>query len=316
MVVRVSPCPVSVVVPTLNEEHALPRLLDSLFPQLMYEDEVVVVDGGSWDETVGIAEGYGCKIIAEKGSSIGKARQVGSIQAANSIIFSTDADVVLPNEHLNRIRKHFSQNSLLVAVAGPVKDVNNRISSKLGETFNLFRVGMGNNTAFRKEAFLQTDGYPNISNGEDVVFWNRIKAVGPTLFDSEMPVYMDMASFNWQTRPMLGVSAITAGTGIVLRSKSKIAGDFLACAGLGIGGAQGLWELSGHRSIGIIKCVNEECTVERHVHHSGVGAIMMLASLFLEALPIEREVKDEVVAGTAGLGFGMMLHGLVTAPRG
>ena len=51
--------PVSVVIPTLNESQNLPRCLD----HLQWADEVVVVDSGSTDDTVKIAESYGAKVI-------------------------------------------------------------------------------------------------------------------------------------------------------------------------------------------------------------------------------------------------------------
>jgi glycosyltransferase involved in cell wall biosynthesis len=51
--------PVTVVIPTLNEAQNLPRCLD----HLQWADEVLVVDSGSSDETVAIAERYGAKVV-------------------------------------------------------------------------------------------------------------------------------------------------------------------------------------------------------------------------------------------------------------
>ena len=48
---------ISVVIPALNEEKALPRTLDALFAQIA-RYEVVVVDGGSTDRTTRIATRY------------------------------------------------------------------------------------------------------------------------------------------------------------------------------------------------------------------------------------------------------------------
>lgn len=41
----------SVIIPTLNEEKRLPKLLDSLMPSLDFIDEILIVDGGSKDKT-------------------------------------------------------------------------------------------------------------------------------------------------------------------------------------------------------------------------------------------------------------------------
>ena len=59
----------SVIVPTLNAARTLGPTLDALKSQWPgFVKEVVVVDGGSDDETIGIAEAYGCRVVrARKG---------------------------------------------------------------------------------------------------------------------------------------------------------------------------------------------------------------------------------------------------------
>ena len=49
---------VSVIATVLNEGPAIRRLLDSLVAQTRAPDEVVIVDGGSSDDTVSILRGY------------------------------------------------------------------------------------------------------------------------------------------------------------------------------------------------------------------------------------------------------------------
>ena len=48
---------ISVIIPVLNEQAALPKTLDSLFRQRV-ECEVIVVDGGSSDATLVVAAAY------------------------------------------------------------------------------------------------------------------------------------------------------------------------------------------------------------------------------------------------------------------
>lgn len=79
---------ISVVIPTLNEEKNLPRLLKEL-PS--YVDEIIVVDGHSKDRTVEIAKNYGARIIFDevgKGSSLRK----GMNAATGDILITMDAD--------------------------------------------------------------------------------------------------------------------------------------------------------------------------------------------------------------------------------
>ncbi|MFN4131955.1 MAG: TIGR04283 family arsenosugar biosynthesis glycosyltransferase [Caldimicrobium sp.] len=51
----------SVIIPTLNEEKYLPKLLNSL--TLIQPYEIIVVDGGSLDKTIEIAQHFGVKIL-------------------------------------------------------------------------------------------------------------------------------------------------------------------------------------------------------------------------------------------------------------
>lgn len=54
---------ISIVIRTLNESDHLPALLDSIAQQTTIPDEVVLVDSGSTDNTVELAEARGLKIV-------------------------------------------------------------------------------------------------------------------------------------------------------------------------------------------------------------------------------------------------------------
>src|SRR6266511_1555711 len=56
---------VSVVIPTLNEAHSIGATLDAI-SQLSRRVEVIVVDGGSDDDTREIARAHGAKVIASE----------------------------------------------------------------------------------------------------------------------------------------------------------------------------------------------------------------------------------------------------------
>jgi glycosyltransferase involved in cell wall biosynthesis len=62
------------VVCTLNSENSLERCLGSLVEIV---DNLVVVDGGSSDRSVSIAEKYHALVLKDSGSGLGEARGVG-----------------------------------------------------------------------------------------------------------------------------------------------------------------------------------------------------------------------------------------------
>ncbi|OQY48294.1 MAG: hypothetical protein B6242_02745 [Anaerolineaceae bacterium 4572_78] len=95
---------VSVIVTVLNEGQTLCRLLDSLVAQSRSPDEVVIVDGGSSDDTIQYIRQYQdklpLKLIVEKGANISRGRNIAIEHASHPIIASTDAGVKLSENWL------------------------------------------------------------------------------------------------------------------------------------------------------------------------------------------------------------------------
>ncbi len=82
---------VTVVIPTLNEALNLPLILPRI-PGWVHE--VIIVDGHSTDETVGVAQVYwpSCRIVIEKQRGKGAALRAGFRAATGDIIVMLDAD--------------------------------------------------------------------------------------------------------------------------------------------------------------------------------------------------------------------------------
>lgn len=87
---RFAPTSVSIVLRTLNEEKYLDSLLQSIAKQKVrdLEPEVILVDSGSTDKTLAIAEKHGCKIVHIKRQefSFGRALNLGCDAASGSIL--------------------------------------------------------------------------------------------------------------------------------------------------------------------------------------------------------------------------------------
>jgi glycosyltransferase involved in cell wall biosynthesis len=92
---------ISVIIPTLNEEESLPRLLDTLRAEKT-DHEVIVVDGGSKDRTVEIARAREVRVVFAppgRGSQLSAGVEV----SCGGILFFLHADSTLPVGALDRI---------------------------------------------------------------------------------------------------------------------------------------------------------------------------------------------------------------------
>lgn len=89
---------VSIIIPTLNSAQFLPRTLDSVFAQTYKNIEVILVDGGSTDETINIATKYNLRIIKTDGErSVQK--NLGAQNAKGEYLYFVDSDFIL-NENI------------------------------------------------------------------------------------------------------------------------------------------------------------------------------------------------------------------------
>jgi len=84
-----------VVIRALNEERHIGRLLAGLSHQTVQPDEIILVDSGSTDATVDIAEHYGCTIvrIPKEEFSFGRALNWGCEAAKGEVLFFLSAHV-------------------------------------------------------------------------------------------------------------------------------------------------------------------------------------------------------------------------------
>jgi glycosyltransferase involved in cell wall biosynthesis len=137
---RSSPQPglVSVVIPCYNAERFLAETLESALGQTYSNIEILVVDDGSTDSSIGIIRSYGDRIKAEFGPNRGAsvARNVGTVLANGEFIQYLDADDLLMPDAIERriaaLRKSkadvaYSDWERLVEVEPRVFEIRDRI---------------------------------------------------------------------------------------------------------------------------------------------------------------------------------------------
>lgn len=90
---------VSFIIPTLNSKKVLEACLQSVLIQTVKDYEIIVADGGSTDNTLGIAKNFNAKIIENhlKTGEAGKA--VGINHAQGKYLVFLDSDNILPSRN-------------------------------------------------------------------------------------------------------------------------------------------------------------------------------------------------------------------------
>jgi glycosyltransferase involved in cell wall biosynthesis len=102
--------PVTIVIPTKNEERHLPRLLKSIKEQSVEPLEIILADANSADRTLEIAKEYGVKIV--EGGSPSEGRNRGAELATGDVIIFMDADTyfIEDNDLIDIYNKFKQQN--------------------------------------------------------------------------------------------------------------------------------------------------------------------------------------------------------------
>jgi glycosyltransferase involved in cell wall biosynthesis len=102
----------SIIIPAYNEAANIPRCLDAVTAAIKDREdvEIIVVDDGSTDETVALAEQRGARIVRpEHWISIAAVRNLGGRQAKGRILLFLDADTEPPPTWFETIESWFSE---------------------------------------------------------------------------------------------------------------------------------------------------------------------------------------------------------------
>lgn len=200
---------ISIIIPTLNEEKLLPKLLDQLSEASLkqkYQYEIIISDGGSKDKTIEIAKKYTDKIIIHNKpvrQKISEGKNQGYKLATGDILVFLCADCRIDN-----LDKFFSylyefKNSKFEAATFwfEVFPEEQKISDKIFHFFNnwyiwmlnkIFNNGMGRGECqvVKKNIFEKLNGFnEELVGGEDYDFYTRIKKNGNIDINFSIKVY-------------------------------------------------------------------------------------------------------------------------------
>jgi glycosyltransferase involved in cell wall biosynthesis len=179
----------SLICTVLNEEKTVHNLLDSIDKQSRKPDEIVIVDGGSRDDTVKILKEFSkkfpLKIIVAKGANISQGRNIAIKYAKGPVIVSTDGGTVHDKNWFKNIAKNIEDGyDVSAGLFYPLPKTE--FEEIVGKLFypSMKRVPedwppSSRSAAFTKKAWQKSGGYPEeLYTAEDSVFNYRLKATG------------------------------------------------------------------------------------------------------------------------------------------
>ena len=170
---------ITIILPVLNEETRIVACLNFLQPLREQDCELIVVDGGSGDGTMTLAEPLADRVMA---GSRGRAAQMnaGTRQASGDILWFLHADslpppnvatlirvaLARPNRHWGRFDVRLSGHHPLLRVVETAMNIRSRLTG----------IATGDQGIFvRREVFERVGGYPPIALMEDIALSRLLK---------------------------------------------------------------------------------------------------------------------------------------------
>ncbi|MFA6552017.1 MAG: glycosyltransferase [Candidatus Paceibacterota bacterium] len=198
---------ISFIVPTLNEESVIERIIKCL-SGYSGDKEIIVSDGRSSDKTVEIAKRLGAKVVIEEGTkvrNIASGRNWGAKHASGDFLVFIDADVFIPdiNRFFSKALKIFEVRKKLVAMTVKIKVFPKMATLPDKMVFgymnffhfmvnNVFCYGVspGEFQMMRRQVFDKVGGFnERLAASEDYDMFMRISKIGRTRFEKELTVY-------------------------------------------------------------------------------------------------------------------------------
>jgi rSAM/selenodomain-associated transferase 2 len=190
---------ISIIIPTYNEAKTIQATIDRLSSCKSSDIEIIVVDGGSQDETIAIASQFGVKVFQ---SNPGRATQMnaGAAIAQGEILLFLHADTWVP-EGCDRWVEKGLEDSIAGAFELTIAGSNwqlRLIEWGVKVRSHLFQLPYGDQAIFiHAETFHKLGGFPELPIMEDFVFVQKLKQQGRIAI---VPAAVLTSARRWQTR--------------------------------------------------------------------------------------------------------------------
>ena len=170
---------ISIIIPTINEANNLPLLLSDL-SIIQKVGEIIIVDCGSKDKTIDVANIYGAKVYKSKERNRGLQLDLGAKNSKGEWLIFLHADTRLTNDWLIKIKSVFKEDKNFIY------NIKFKINNKkkiywVLEVLINFRSRYlkqpygDQGLIIHKSIYLKNNGFRKIPLMEDVDFFRRLK---------------------------------------------------------------------------------------------------------------------------------------------
>ena len=171
---------ISIVVPALNEALCIVDTLRAL-RELRGEKEIIVVDGGSNDETRALAAAQGARVLLSR-QGRGMQMHAGALEATGDVLWFVHADTIPPAHCLDEIRQSLDNPFVVGGNFGLLFDGPSRAARQLTAIYPALRVmGLcyGDSGIFIRQAtYRAIGGFRPLALFEDLDLLRRMRRAG------------------------------------------------------------------------------------------------------------------------------------------
>lgn len=171
---------ISIIIPVLNEAKVIKQTLEQLTQYS--EIEIIVVDGGSQDETVAISQ-QTAKVITVIGKGRAGQMNAGGNLAQSDILLFLHGDTQLPPNFIDLVTQTLDQHQTIAGAFELAIDGSSRslrwIEMLVRMRSRILSLPYGDQGIFiSKQAFIEAGGFNDLPIMEDFEFIRRIKRRG------------------------------------------------------------------------------------------------------------------------------------------
>ena len=171
----------SIIIPALNEAATIKQTLDVL-RAFREKAEVIVVDGGSVDETISIARSCGVSVLQSKGRGRGAQMREGAKAAKGNVLWFLHADTRPAPETMEQMRRALENakiggGNFTVCFDGDCRAA--RFLTRLYPQLRKINLFYGDSAIFvRRDVYERIGGFASFPIFEDLDFIQKLKRTG------------------------------------------------------------------------------------------------------------------------------------------